>query len=532
MAELRDALAVPVDPTAVFVPTRNPYRGLEPFEQADAADFYGRDRAVAEMIEVLERERLLVVVGPSGIGKSSVVKAGLVPALGMGAVAGSESWLVTEMVPGRAPFEQLAVALESGGQRLAPRRGRRAHDVPRADWTTSFTTSSQVTPGCSSSSISSRSCSPRRSTTASAGRSSRCWPAWPAGQTPRFASSRRCGPTSSTGHSATPASAKPSRAEPSSWAPWTASELADAVRRPAAGVGVEIEPALVERVVADSELQPGGLPLVQHTMAELFERRDTNAITLDSFDELGGLTGAIGRRAEAIYSTFDDHTREGARRVFLRLVSVTEDHEDTRRRVRRTELEQAGISAGELETVLDEYGRHRLLTFDRDPVSRTPTVELAHEALLTEWERYRGWIDEARDDLLTRRRVEAAALDWVNAGSDPSFLYGGGRLELAEAWAATSDFELTEDERRFLATSREKADRDRVRARQAPPGDRRAARLGARRCLRDGRRCGSAAEDRRRREDPGRGAAARHAGPGRRRLRQGAPPCHRGTPPG
>ena len=87
----------------MFVPTRNPYRGLEAFEQADADDFHGRDRAVAEMVDVLERERLLVVVGPSGIGKSSAVKAGLLPALAGGAIAGSETWLVTEMVPGQRP---------------------------------------------------------------------------------------------------------------------------------------------------------------------------------------------------------------------------------------------------------------------------------------------------------------------------------------------------------------------------------------------------------------------------------------------
>ena len=148
--------------------------------------------------------------------------------------------------------------------------------------------------------------------------------------------------------------------------------------------------------------------------------------------------------------------------MFLRLVSVSEDHEDTRRRVRRTELEQSGIQGDELDKVLDEYGRHRLLTFDRDPTSRTPTVELAHEALLAEWERYRAWIDQARDDLLTRRRLETAARDWMNASLDTSFLYSGGRLELAESWVATSHFELTGDERRFLAASRDRVDRTRA----------------------------------------------------------------------
>jgi WD40 repeat protein len=115
-----------------------------------------------------------------------------------------------------------------------------------------------------------------------------------------------------------------------------------------------------------------------------------------------------------------------------------------------------------LQAVLDDYGRHRLLTFDRDPTSRTPTVEVAHEALLTEWERFAGWVDDARDDLLSRRRLEAAAHEWTASGSDPSFLYRGGRLELTESWARGSGLELTDDEHRFLATSRGKADRDRV----------------------------------------------------------------------
>ena len=132
-----------------------------------------------------------------------------------------------------------------------------------------------------------------------------------------------------------------------------AAELGDAVRRPAAGVGVAVEPALVERITAEAELQPGALPLVQHTMAELFERRQTNTITLASFDQAGGLAQAVGRRAEAIYESFDERAREGGRRVFLRLVSVSEDHEDTRRRVRRAELEQCGIGAEDLDTVLD-----------------------------------------------------------------------------------------------------------------------------------------------------------------------------------
>ncbi len=205
-------------------------------------------------------------------------------------------------------------------------------------------------------------------------------------------------------------------------------------------------------------------------MAELFAQRTANVLTLAAYEESGGLAGAIGRRAEAIYLGLDDRSRSAAREVFLRLVSVDEEHEDTRRRVRRTELEHLGVGTDELDVVLREYGRHRLLTFDRDAATRTPTVEVAHEALLGEWPRLKDWIDDARDDLLTRRRIESAAHDWLAAGSDASFLFTGGRLELAESWAAESDFELTDDEQRFLTASRDASRSRRGRSRRDAGG--------------------------------------------------------------
>jgi WD40 repeat protein len=136
-------------------------------------------------------------------------------------------------------------------------------------------------------------------------------------------------------------------------------------------------------------------------------------------------------------------------------------------------LEQAGIAAEDLGVVLEEFGRQRLLTFDRDPSSRTPTVEVAHEALLTEWDRLKGWIDDAREDLLARRRLEVATHEWLNADCDGSFLIGGGRLQLTEAWATDSGFALTHDEQRFLSTSRAKSDlelRSRARRRRRAVG--------------------------------------------------------------
>ena len=247
----------------------------------------------------------------------------------------------------------------------------------------------------------------------------------------------------------------------------SAAELAEAIRRPAAGVGVEVEPALVDRITAEAErTHPGALPLVQHQLAELFAERTAN---VDHPRRLRGIgrsgrcrSGGAPKRSTSSSTTAPE---SAAREVFLRLVSVDEEHEDTRRRVRRTELEHSGVGPDELDVVLREYGRHRLLTFDRDAATRTPTVEVAHEALLGEWARLTDWIDDARDDLLTRRRIESAAHDWLAAGSDASFLFTGGRLELAESWAAESGFELTEDEQRFLTCEPHRVDRDASRSR-------------------------------------------------------------------
>ncbi len=461
MGELRAAFSVPAAPTATFVPTRNPYRGLEAFEQADSDDFYGRDRSVAEMVAILQHEPLLIVVGPSGIGKSSAVKAGLLPALAAGAVQGSDNWLVTELVPGREPFEQLAAAL-----------GRVAsNDLP--DVVGTLTSQSrplravvdEVVPGHRGVLIVVDQLEELFTQTIDdAERRAFLQMVVDVAQAPD--SSVRLVATLRADYFdrplAYPGFDDAIHGRTVALGAMSSGELADAVQLPASAVGVQVEPGVVDRIVAEAELQPGGLPLVQHTLSELFGTRTTNTITVADLDEVGGVAGAIGRRAEQIYQSFDDRCRTAVEPVFLRLVSVTEEHGDTRRRVRRTELEQAGIAPDDLDTVLAEYGRHRLLTFDRDPTSRTPTVELAHEALLTEWKRFAAWVEESREDLLARRRVESAAHDWISAGGDASFLYSGGRLELAEASAAGSRFEPGDDERRFLAASREKVDRDRV----------------------------------------------------------------------
>jgi WD40 repeat protein len=212
-------------------------------------------------------------------------------------------------------------------------------------------------------------------------------------------------------------------------------------------VGCEFEPGLVSRIVADVSDQPGALPMLQYALTELYERRVSGLLTVDAYEELGGVTGALARRAEELYDGSTREQEEGIRRLFTRLVTPGEGTEDTRRRVRRSELETVP------DEVIDSFGQSRLLSFDRDEATREPTVEVAHEALIREWPRLRGWLDEDRDGLRIHRHVTAAATAWETSGRDDGELYRGGRLEAAQEWLGAHPADPTPTEREFVERS-------------------------------------------------------------------------------
>src|SRR5690606_9672990 len=180
--------------------------------------------------------------------------------------------------------------------------------------------------------------------------------------------------------------------------PLSPAELERSITRPAAPAGAVPEPALLAVMLADVADQPGSLPLLQYALTELYDRREAGKMTLAAYRAIGGVAGALGRRADEIYDALDPAGREAARQMFLRLVTLGEGVEDTRRRVLRSELEALDMADDGRQTTddgknvplsvvrgpwsvvlpLDTYGRARLLTFDRDPLTRGPTVEVAH----------------------------------------------------------------------------------------------------------------------------------------------------------
>ena len=229
--------------------------------------------------------------------------------------------------------------------------------------------------------------------------------------------------------------------------PLTADELEQAVRTPAERVGAVLEKGLEAMIIADVADQPGTLPLLQYALTELFERREGRMLTNETYLAIGGVLGALGRRAEEVYYGLDPEAKDAGRQLFLRLVTLGEGAEDTRRRVLRTELERLsrGQGVGDKEQgigdrgqgigiseVIDAFGGARLLSFDRDPVTREPTVEVAHEALLQEWRRLREWLDESRADIRMQRVLGNAAAEWLESGQEVSFLMRGSRLDQFE----------------------------------------------------------------------------------------------------
>jgi len=427
---------------------RNPYKGLRAFDEADADDFAGRSRLIDQLIARLNPGRFLAVVGPSGSGKSSVVRAGLLPALRAGGAAGSDDWFVTTMLPGPAPFEELETAL----LRIAPERpvdllgvlteGDRGiarglrHAVPDENaqvllvidqFEELFTLAD---PGVARSFLDALAVAVTE-------------------ERPRV----RVVLTLRADFYDRPlrheAIGRLVRDNTVAVLPLAADELEHAIVDPATAVGVMLEPGLVSQIVADVADQPGALPMLQYALTELYERAESGLLTQAAYRELGGVAGALGRRAEELYDDSSPEDQTAIRRVFGRLVTLGEGIEDTRRRAQRRELGDDDSIA----RVIDSFSTARLLSSDRDPQTREPTVEVAHEALIREWPRLRRWLDDDRDGLRLLGHLHATATDWDEQARPPGELYRGGRLEAAEEWTASHAADLNPIETAFVDAS-------------------------------------------------------------------------------
>jgi DNA-binding SARP family transcriptional activator/WD40 repeat protein len=441
------------DPAKTLTDTRNPYKGLRAFSELDAADFYGRREETHKLLATVAERRLVAVIGPSGVGKSSVVRAGLIPQLRSGALPGSAGWLIVDMIPGASPYQELASALlrvaseqptdieselRSGDNGLV--RAAKRYLPPHStlllvidQFEELFTLVHEAAERDRFLALISHAVSDDPSPV-------RIVITMRADFFDRPLGSGSFGDV--LGEATVPFPAP------------SAEGLREMIEMPAAAVGVAFEPGLVERIAADVKDQPGALPLLEFSLTDLFDRRTADVITFEGYEETGGVAGALGRRAELIHGGLGAEAQNATREVFLRLVNVTDAGRDTRRRIRRSELAHLGIESGAIEEVVRGFGEQRLLTFDRDPVTRGPTVEVAHEAILGAWPRLAEWIDGYREDLLLRGRLAAAVDEWEESGRSNEYLLTGGRLTQHEAWTADTDLGLSASEMDYLSSSR------------------------------------------------------------------------------
>ncbi len=418
----------------------NPYRGLSRYDEHDADLFFGRDRLVAELMVRLASSDLLALVGPSGVGKSSVIRAGVLAALTSGVLPGSETWRRVVFTPGVDPLASLSAAVAELGpvgvrvlvvdqfeelftlgqdaivrrqvldelDRLAGSAALKVVMVIRSDHVGSL------------------------------------------GEHPALAA-RLADATVLVG-------------------PPTGAEIRDIVEGPAERSAMTVERALTDEVVTAAAGATGMLPLVSTALAATWERRDGNQLTLAGYDLSGRVAGAVARLAEDMWSSMSEEVQAAARRILLRLVRPDDGTGDeTRLRAQLQDVAPLDRPAATdaLRTLVD----HRLLMIDGE------TVEITHDAVLRAWPRLAEWLAQDVDSRRLHHHVAAAAAWWADGGHDDADLLRGARLAAAVEWRDSGHAEeLNDIETCYVDASVALSDQQLARAQQQAQRQRQANR--------------------------------------------------------
>lgn len=380
-----------------------PYRGLQPFGTEDADEFFGRDGDVSAALARLEGSPFLAISGASGSGKSSLLLAGIVPALrargehvvviGTGAAPSTRLHEALAERTGTVvvidQFEELFHSglpeshIEAVGSSIAQAvaAGRRVIIAVRAD----FLSACAAAPGIG----------------------------------PLFAESvYLVGPLTPDG-------------------------LRSAIEEPAALAGLRLEPGLVELILRDAAGAPGVLPHVSHALVETWARREGSTLTVAGYEDSGGISGAIAKSADRLYLSLDPEARATCRSTFLRLVEIGADGAPMRRRIPIRPMRKDVAH----DRVITSLAGARLVSTEED------SLVVAHESLATAWPRLRGWLEDDAEGLRIMRALATAAESWEADGRPDEDLYRGARLHAVLTWRDTADPELTETEAAFLAAS-------------------------------------------------------------------------------
>jgi Sulfatase-modifying factor enzyme 1/TIR domain len=419
-----------------------PYPGLVAFGREEAGQFFGRDRESDEISRRVRQHNFLLVIGPSGSGKSSLLSAGVLPRL---MATDPDRWLVRALRPDAQAWQSLTSMLGGGWltaseDQLSERLDTILHAASGAQRLLVFLDQAEaiflLPPEERDSFLTllDRIRRVDRCVVVLAMRadffsdlmSSALWPI--------------------------------SGGERVEIAPLRGDALREAITRPATDVGVHFEPVLAERLLHDAGEEPGALPLVQETMRLLWERRTRRLLTVSAYEDLGGqgrsgLAAALATRADATIAALSPAQQIIARRIFVRLVQLGEGRQDTRRQQAVGALQAPGDDPALFDSTLRHLTDRRLVTVSRAD-GQEPAVDLGHEAMIAHWPTLRDWIEESRASEIARRRIERDADDWQRNGRDRGELYRRRKLADALELTAKHEYELSQNAVRFLAAGR------------------------------------------------------------------------------
>lgn len=440
-----------------------PYRGLLYFREEDAPFFFGRQAAIDQLVSAVADRTFLAVVGASGCGKSSVVRAGLVPALRR---SRDPVWEIATLVPGDEPFKALARALApllfpkldvidrvEKANKLSVRFAEGA--VPLRDLVEEVL---KLQPGTQRLLLVVDQWEELYTLTTAPDHRRRF--------VDELLDASACSPLTVVltlrgdfvGHALAhrPLADRLQGAQVN-LGPMTRAELQRVIEEPARKVGLDFEPGLIQRLLNDAGKEPGNLPLLEFILRRLWEECRGTALSNRTYDELGRLSGAIVQRAERFYQALAPAEQEVLRRLFLQLVHISVDGQVTRRRERLDAVPEAAWPLVErlANRSRPELGREpeRLLVTACASADGGVTVEVAHEALLQSWQRLENWLRADREFLLWRERFRVLLESY--RADNPETLLRGPPLDEAERWLGDRAADLTETERAFIAASRE-----------------------------------------------------------------------------
>jgi WD40 repeat protein/class 3 adenylate cyclase/DNA-binding SARP family transcriptional activator len=446
-----DKLAKEEEPPA---PGQSPYMGLQYFDEGDAEWFFGRQAVTSRLLDAAGSQHFLAVIGASGSGKSSVVRAGLVPAI----KTRYPHWQVKVITPSSHPLEALAINLTRESESVTATATlmddmqcnlRSLHLFCQKNLITSKDTRlllvidqfEELFTSCRSeeerlafvTNLLYAACVPDgRVTTVITLRADFY------DRLAQYVGLRELVAAHQVYIGA-----------------MNASELRSAIEEPARRGGWEFSPGLVDLILTDlgvgerREPEPGALPLLSHALLETWKRRRGNLMNLKAYTEAGGVRGAIARTAESVfYGELTPDQQEIAKSIFLRLTELGEGAQDTRRRISLRELApQDPARAEQIQAVLVKLADARLIITGED------TAEVAHEALIREWPALREWLAADREGLRLHRHLTETAQEWELLERDPGSLLRGTRLSQAVDWVMTNPRALNAQEQAFLDAS-------------------------------------------------------------------------------